>query len=102
MREMQWKAYVQFQDKEVKIEKFIKKVRFSLHPDYGSTKYDAVKVENGQFCTNQKGYTTFSMQMHIYWQQGTGIKGVEKVRLSKFDKDGVKKVHFVKINKKKY
>ncbi|EDX04251.1 uncharacterized protein LOC6731518 [Drosophila simulans] len=79
-----WLVYVQGKDLPEPLEKYIKKVRFHLHPSYRPN--DIVDVHSPPFQLNRHGWGEFPMRIQLFFQEHLQQKPVQLMHTVVLDK----------------
>ncbi|EDV59370.1 YEATS domain-containing protein 2 [Drosophila erecta] len=79
-----WLVYVQGKDLPEPLEKYIKKVRFHLHPSYRPN--DIVDVHHPPFQLNRHGWGEFPMRIQLFFQEHLQQKPVQLMHTVVLDK----------------
>ncbi|XP_039479429.1 uncharacterized protein LOC120444012 [Drosophila santomea] len=79
-----WLVYVQGKDLPEPLERYIKKVRFHLHPSYRPN--DIVDVHNPPFQLNRHGWGEFPMRIQLFFQEQLQQKPVQLMHTVVLDK----------------
>ena len=68
--------------------KYIEKVRYRLHPSFGSEFVDIKgSISNPEFAFSANGYGTFSVPIEIFLRKGGLVRKLELVHMLNFDRN---------------